>query len=168
VAPAVAAAIDDADPAVQREAVALAGKFRDASLYDRIVRLGPRAGDELAEAMAHALGQLGDRKAERPLLLLLARDAIAVKTAAAAALGLVGSIDAVEPLLPFSRGLLESAELKEAARKAIRGIQERLGDADAGRLSLLGESEQAGALSIAAPSGGISLAQQPDPKRSKS
>jgi HEAT repeat protein len=168
VAPTLAAALDDADQMVQREAVALAGKFRDASLYDRIVRLGPRAGDELAEAMAQTLGQLGDRKAERPLLLLLARDSIAVKIASATALGLVGSIDAVEPLLPLVKGLLESAELKEAAREAIRRIQARLGDADAGRLSLLGESEQSGALSIAAPTGAVSLSQPPDPKRSKS
>src|SRR5205085_8638747 len=59
VQPAVTAALDGGEELLQREAVALAGKFRDRSLYDRIVRLGPRAGEQLAEAMAQTLAQLG-------------------------------------------------------------------------------------------------------------
>ena len=162
VAPSLVVALEDAEEKLQREAVAAVGRFRDASLYERVVRLGPRAGDELAETIAQTLGEMGDGRAERPLLLLLARESGAVKAAAATALGLIGTVDAVEPLLPLTKGLLGSERAKEAAREAIRRIQARLGDVAAGSLSLVEEGAQAGALSVAVPSGAVSLAEPAD------
>ena len=57
----------------------------------------------------------------------------------ARALGAVGNVEAVEPLLALK---------STAGREAARHIQERLGDAEGGRLSLVEHSEKEGGLSV--------------------
>src|SRR5512140_374903 len=73
------------------------------------------------------------RSAEPALLGLLTHRAEPVRLAAVTALGRIGTIRAVETLLPLTKGVLALGE-KKAARDAIAIIQARLGEAEAGRL----------------------------------
>jgi hypothetical protein len=75
----------------------------------------------------------------------------------------VGSVRAVEPLLGLTRGL-GRASLRQSARGAITQIQTRLGDVEAGRLSLADNSLE-GAVELASTSaavrvGDVSLADE--------
>ena len=113
-----------------------------------LVAQGYAPGRE-AEAVAHALGRIGDPGAEPCLLRLLAFGQSHVRLAAARALGRVGSVAAVEPLLRLTRGLTVPGNLKRAAGEGVTRIQARLGDVEAGRLSLARCEDPEGALSLA-------------------
>jgi HEAT repeat protein len=141
------------DEALLVQAVRTAAATGDASFCDAVLALAPRTEPALAEAVANALGKIGDAKMESALLRLLNRPDLAVKRAAAAALGLVGTVRAVEPLL-----FEEQGELGHSARDAVRRIQARLVDADAGRVSLAPQQSGSGALSIAPEGGELSEA----------
>jgi hypothetical protein len=99
-------------------------------------------------------------RSELALLQLLADEEAEVQTAAAEALGAVGSVAAVEPLLPLTKGFGRGS-LRQAARGAIASIQSRLGDVEAGRLSLA-EEELSGSVTLvdeqAAIGGEVTLA----------
>jgi hypothetical protein len=107
------------------------------------------------------VGELGMPEAEASILPLLARPSQSVRLEAVRALGRMGSTTAVEPLLKLTQGFSTSGALKAAAREAMVQIQSRLGDAEAGRLSLVVPAEEAGSLSLAGaepePAGGLSL-----------
>ncbi|HEY3446445.1 MAG TPA: HEAT repeat domain-containing protein [Myxococcales bacterium] len=107
---------------------------------------GWAADEELAETAARAFGTLGDSRAEPVLLGLLSHPRPAAREAAVLSLGQVGTIRAVEPLT----ALAASGPLRAAAREAIRRVQARLGDAEAGRLSVAPERGAAGAVSLPA------------------
>jgi hypothetical protein len=78
-------------------------------------------------------------------------------------LGLRADLTAVEALLDIGRRILVDPALRHAAQQAVARIQSRLGDVEAGRLSLAASSD-AGALSLSdAGPGGLSLAQMPEP-----
>jgi HEAT repeat protein len=124
---------------------------KDASLLGPICGLLPTTDPALAEALATALGQLGDTRVEDELLRLMSRDSIRVKRSAAAALGNVGTARAVEPLLLIT-------SFPETARNAIRRIQARLEDAEAGRLSVAAQEPPVGGLSVALEEGALSVA----------
>jgi HEAT repeat protein len=147
------------DPAIAddvlRDAVRAAGAAKDASLLAPLYALVPRHDPALAEAVATALGQLGDAEAENALLRLLGRDDVEVKRAAAAALGLVGTIRAVEPLLLLAKGPVAGT-----ARDAVRRIQAKLGDAESGRLSIAEQEAAVGGLSIAAGGSEVTAASE--------
>ncbi len=142
--------------------VEAAGRLRHVPTLERLLAQADGLGDEAAASLAGAVAGAGDAAAEEGLLRLLAREAAEVRAAAARALGQVGSVRAVEPLLALTTGLLASPSVKQAAREAVARIQSRLGDVEAGRLSLAVPSGDAGALSLAgdetAPGGGLSLA----------
>lgn len=142
--------------------VEAAGRLRHVPTLERLLAQAEGLGDAAAADLAGAVAGAGDMAAEEGLLKLLAREAAEVRAAAAHALGQVGSVRAVEPLLALTSGLLASPSVKQAAREAVTQIQSRLGDAEAGRLSLVVPSGDAGALSLAAdesaPGGGLSLA----------
>jgi HEAT repeat protein len=110
-----------------------------------------------------ALGVLGDARAEPHLIELLRHADEKVRMAAAAALGIVGGIQAVEPLLPLTKGLF-NGDLHAAARDAVRRIQSRLGDVEAGRLSVAAAGPE-GALSVSGEGGELSVA--PGKQRTK-
>lgn len=151
------ALLEDADISddLRADAVRAAGASRDPSLLGAVYALVPRRDPALAEAVAAALGQFGGADAEHSLLRLMSRDAMEVKRAAATALGLLGTVSAVEPLLQLAR----EGPLKEIARDAVRRIQARLGgEAEAGRLSIAAQDAAAGGLSIAADGGELSVA----------
>jgi hypothetical protein len=92
------------------------------------------------------------------LALLLEHDSQHVCLAAAGALGKMGSVRAVEPLLLSAQRPHAHATLKDAARDSVRRIQARLVDAGAGRLSVTAPAQEAGALSIADGAGVLSIA----------
>jgi HEAT repeat protein len=128
-----------------------AAASKDASLLGPICGLLPTTDPALAEALPTALGQLGDVRVEDELLRLMSRDSIRVKRSAAAALGNVGTARAVEPLLLIT-------SFPETERNAIRRIQARLEDAEAGRLSVAAQEPPVGGLSVALEEGALSVA----------
>jgi HEAT repeat protein len=124
-----------------------------------------RVGGQLAEAelpvkAGEPLAKVDDATREPVLLQLLALAPVRVKVAAARGLGRIGTVAAVEPLLAHRDGTESSGELRQAAGEAIAQIQARLGDVEAGRLSVAAPAAAAGGLAVAEadPSGGVSLA----------
>ncbi|MBI5369322.1 MAG: HEAT repeat domain-containing protein [Planctomycetes bacterium] len=147
--------LDDAGKPLWAGAARALGRVRHLAAVDRLLALAERVapGDATtAEALAEALGRLGDGRAEAALIRWLEDGAAGVRRAAAESLGKVGTARAVEPLLVAERraGLLEAAE-RLALRGAIGAIQARLGPAEPGRLSLAAAAADgaAGALSVA-------------------
>ena len=98
---------------------------------------------ELGEAAAEALAATDDPSAEAPLVRALSEGPEELRRAAAAALGRVGTRDAVAPLREAER----QAALRGVARQAIAQIHSRLAGAAQGQLSLSGG--ESGRLSIA-------------------
>jgi hypothetical protein len=112
--------------------------------------------DALAEACARALGVLGDPGAEGALLAILSRGPVTARVTAARALETLGSLRSVAPLLEQTEGLLTDAALKDACRSAVRAIQARAPDGDAGRLTVA-QPIDAGGLSLHEGEGAVSL-----------
>jgi HEAT repeats len=113
-------------------------------------------------AAASALAALAPDGAEAVLIRLLADPSADVQRASAEALGTLGSVAAVEPLLRSSEGLARGP-LRHVVRGAIARIQSRLGHVEAGCLSLVHDHELAGALDIAegaSAQGALSLAEE--------
>jgi HEAT repeat protein len=152
---------------IRRAAIEAASDAGDLSQLEQICALAADVVPAIASLVATALGKLGDARAETTLIGLLGHEVIEVRAAAASALGLVGTVRAVVPLLPLTEGILHG-ELRQAARDAIRKIQSRLGDAEAGRISLAGAEESSGAVSLTTEGGEVSIAQDPAAKRTKS
>jgi len=148
VAPRVARALDLPSEALRVAAVRAAGEAGDGSPLLARPDLARTTEAGLGVALAEALGKASGAAGESMLLDLLKADAVAVKVAAAKALGAVGTVRAVEPLLPFTQGLFADGELKDAARDAVRGIQARLGEVEAGGLSVVDERVGEGGLSL--------------------
>jgi len=151
----------DAPPAGMLPAI-VRGLGRQAvpELLARTVDTIDRLDDETALDLAVMLETAAEDGAEPVLLRLLEREADTVRAAAAQALARHGTIRAVEPLLALTRGLRSSGRLKVVAQEAIRQIQSRLGDVEAGRLSLVTPAGEEGALSLAGgedPAGALSL-----------
>lgn len=120
---------------------------RDAGLLDAVIGCTSSEHDSVRAAAARALSAFAQPHTE-PLLLQLLSDASSdVQQASAEALGVFGSIAAVEPLLPLAQNLVRP-RLRQAARGAIGSIQSRLGDVEAGRLSLSDPHDLAGALDV--------------------
>jgi HEAT repeat protein len=128
--------------------VEAAGRIRHVPTLERLLGQADGLGDSAVASLAGAVAEANDAAAEEGLLRLLTREAAEVRAAAARALGQVGTVHAVEPLLALTEGLLTSPSVKQAARQAVARIQSRLGDAEAGRLSLAVPAEGAGALSL--------------------
>lgn len=157
-APVVAAALRTGRPSLRIIALEAKVTNRDRSHADLVARCAGMDDEALAETAARALGLLGDASHEPALTALLTHRSDAVKLAATRSLGRLGTVAAVEPLLPLTTGLRTAGFLKEAARDAIRRIQARVGRVDAGRLTLVDEHEAAGGLSVASEGGELSIA----------
>jgi hypothetical protein len=160
VAPCVVRALTDREEGLLEVAVTVAGEARDRSTFARICELTQAKAPQFAEAVAVALGRLGDVRAEPALLNALGSRSPEAGLAAARALGEVGTIRAIEPLISLAQGSRGSGALKAAARDAIRKIQGRMGDAGAGRLAVVGWNDAQAGLSLVDQGGGISLAEQ--------
>jgi len=160
IAPCLARALTDRDEGLLEVAVTVAGEARDRSTLVRICGLAQTNAPRLAEAVAVALGRLGDSRAEPSLLNLLVHESTEAGLAAARALGEVGTIQAIEPLMSLAEGTRARGALKAAARDAIRKIQGRTGNAGAGRLAVVGWDDAEAGLSLVDPGGGVSLTEQ--------
>lgn len=126
---------------------------RGGALLGRLLEAEPRDGAQRREIVA-AMTALGDRTAI-PWLIAIADDGEVDRTSldALALAGEIGEAADIEPLMPLTRGLFRSSDLKDAAKTAVARIRERL--------ALGGER---GGLSIASDtSGNLSLAAPPDP-----
>lgn len=141
--------LDSADAALRRLAIEAVGDRSWIAALPRLLEPRPDAHPSDIRATAIALRKLGDSAAEPILIEWLGSPVSAVAAASARALGFVGSIAAVEPLLPLARGAWGASEVRAAARDALRRIQSRLGPVEAGRLALVDVDGAAGALSEA-------------------
>jgi hypothetical protein len=131
--------------ALRRAAIRAVAHAHDVEALEALCAIP--ADDPCALDCAGALEALADGRAEPALLELLANGKAEVQVAAARALGVCGTVKAVEPLLARGKGLLGS-DFKQTARDAVRAIQSRLGDAEAGRLALAEPAPEEGALSL--------------------
>src|SRR6185369_9991618 len=107
------------------------------AMLPALVTLARSAVDHQARELAIALRSLGDPSAEEAVAHLLGTGGEDVQVEVVRALGALGGVASVEPLLPLATGLMVPRAVKRAAREALRGIRSRLGPADAGRLSLV-------------------------------
>jgi hypothetical protein len=153
------------DRAMCIAAIRAIGRRKLEESISTLLEAAPDADDETMEALADAMGALGDPSAERVLLPRLESKVEPTRLAVIRALGHVGTAAAVEPLLPLAKGVLHSAELKSAVREAIERIQERLGGAEEGQLSIAEISDQQGALSLPAGEGDLSMGLTEDQER---
>lgn len=159
VEPIVAGALASGSAPLQEAAVLSVGALRAAGLISGVCALLPTAAVPLQLTIAKTLGELGSDAAEAALIELLRHSADEVRVAAAQALGKVGTIRSVEPLLLVKDKLL--GDVKKVALQAARAIQGRLGEVEAGRLSVVEPHDGQGALSLASSGGQLSLAQAP-------
>jgi HEAT repeat protein len=148
--------LDSLAPAVRKEAIVGLGKLGHRPAVERLCSLAASADPETAAVLASALAKIGDSAAEPALLTLLEREEEGQKIAVVSALGHVGTAAAVEPLMDLT-GRVLSSELGRAAEEAIARIQSRLGDVEAGRLTLAELTEHEGALSLSREGGELSL-----------
>jgi len=160
--PALDVALRTGRPPLRLRALEIVEKFKDVTLLEPVLRCVSLDDDALVTAAAAALGAMGDTSAETTLIPLLSHASPARKLAAARALRTCGTVAAVEPLLPLTKGLFADGALKSAALEAIRKIQSGLRHADAGRLSVSAHVDDGGALSVAQDAGGLSLEEAGD------
>lgn len=150
-------------PEVVGEALSVVGRRGLTPLADAALAYISSEHESLRAAAANALGALLYAPAEPRLVALLSDASPEVQRASAEALGALGSVAAVEPLLPLADSL-SRPQLRRAARGAIGRIQSRLVGAEAGRVSLAEEQDLAGALQLADTSaarvGDLSLAEK--------
>ncbi|MEY2932866.1 MAG: hypothetical protein RL033_3615, partial [Pseudomonadota bacterium] len=148
-------ALLDSPPSAELLTAALAAvPATGATLVDSVLGCTQSTYAAVRVAAAQALGVLAQPHTEPALLRLLADPSTEVQQASAEALGALGSVAAVEPLLPLTESLLRP-QLRQAARGAIGRIQSRLGSVEAGRVSLAEPHELAGALDLADTSAAV-------------
>ena len=155
VTPIVTLALTSDREPVLTAAVEGIGARREVRLLGPVCALSATASKGLLQTIAKTLSALASADAEPTLLKMLEHDADEVQAAAARALGEVGTISAVEPLLQVKGKLL--SDVKTTARQAARTIQGRLGDVESGRLSVVEEKDPRGALSLASEDGRLPL-----------
>jgi hypothetical protein len=122
------------------------------SLWDAVVKYTSIQHAAVRAAAARALARLvhdpeSRGTAEQLLLGLLSDEAEGVQCESAEALGAIGTVGMVEPLLGHTHGA-GRGRLRQAARGAIAQIQARLGDVEAGRVSLSEGSDLQGAVDL--------------------
>jgi len=123
-----------------------------------------QAPAELAAAACGLAESLLGQAAEPMLLKILSREEESLQLAAVQALGSVGTINAVEKLLPFSNRIIRG-DLGNVAKASIQQIQSRAVGADAGQLSMAsGPATGGGGLSAVEPAGGLSPSELPRPE----
>ncbi len=148
----------------RRQAIQELGRLKHAPAVGPLCVLLDRSDPRAAAAAADALGSIGDPKAAPRLLDAVRQDAAELRIAAARALGVVGTVQTVEPLLELIDAKIDG-ESRQALREAVNAIQARLAGAEAGQLSMAVTAAEAGRLSLATPRAGpgdVSLVTGPD------
>ncbi|MBI5368141.1 MAG: HEAT repeat domain-containing protein [Planctomycetes bacterium] len=126
--------------------------------FPALLALRRGAQPELAVEIVKELRALGDPRVEPLLISLLREKDLRVVAVVIAALGQIGSVAAVEPLLGWANASwLVEGGVRESARAAIAAIQARAGNVGAGRLSLVAAAPEAGALTLASAGGELTL-----------
>lgn len=111
---------------------------------------------QLRELVALHLRRLPGANAEPLLIGMLEREEEGdVLIRVAEALGQTGSIAAVEALLKHTKGVLVAGKVKEVCRASIKSIQERAGEVDGGRLSVV--EAEGGGLAVASQEGALGM-----------
>jgi HEAT repeat protein len=159
--PLLVAALKGRSGETRRQSIQELGRLKFAPSFGPLCVLLDRADPRTAAASAEALEAIGDPKAEPCLLDAVRHEAAELRIAAARALGAVGTVKAVEPLLHELDTKRLDGESRRALREAVSAIQSRLAGAEAGQLSLAATTAEAGRLSLATPRAGpgdVSLA----------
>ncbi|MBL8693504.1 MAG: HEAT repeat domain-containing protein [Planctomycetes bacterium] len=136
-------------------AVRIVGSRKLIGLQQEIVGLSQRADVETATACIDALSMFGGDESRSTLRNLLTREDPELASKAAEALGLIGTVEDVEPLLSAASS---SRALAEVARRAVAQIQSRLPNVERGGLALGVDVSDAGKLSSADDHGMLSEA----------
>ncbi len=141
--------VHDPSPAV-RSAVAEALADRPNRHPDLLLALAEDPAPEVASTAVRALARaVGEPDPEVAAMLTdgLDKRPYPVRLAAVDALRIVGDLASVEPLLEVLRGSFFDQRLRQATRASIRAIQRRVGDGEAGHLSLVPDGHRHGRLS---------------------
>jgi HEAT repeats len=146
--PLIAKLLGPSPPELVCAALTIIAARRLDSFSAAVVECTASEHEQVRVAAATALGRLSENGAEEALIRLLSDSSSEVQCASAESLGVIGSVAAVEPLLPLAERF-GRAQLRQAARGAIGRIQSRLGNAEEGSLSLADDHELAGAVAIA-------------------
>lgn len=146
---------DDA-PAVVKAALELIGRLKDREAIPALTALAARwSTAESTRVLAiEAVGNIGDPTTERFLLDFLPGGrfelaCVPLKLAAATAIGRLGSRGSLRALRRLVRMGRQAKELASVARASIARIEVRCGPGGRGQLSIAGESDPRGAVSIA-------------------
>jgi hypothetical protein len=145
----------DREVAVVHAALRIAIEKRHKAPLERLLALGECLDDTTHALLPPMLRRHKDERVEKALLDLLARDADEVKSAAAEALGLVGSIGCVESLRRESQRST-SRRVVDACTEAIERIHIRA-KGGRGQLALLEEAEGGSLSYVEKEPGSVSL-----------
>lgn len=146
--PLLAKLLGPSPPELSCAALSIIGARRLDFFAPAVVECTTSAHEQVRVAAATALTYLPSNGAEQALIRLLSDSSSEVQCASAEALGVIGTVAAVEPLLPLAERL-GRAKVRQAARGAVGRIQSRLGNAEAGSLSLADDRELDGAVALA-------------------
>jgi len=158
------ARVDDS-PRVRLVAVQQGLRHADSVTWDDLKPFARSPETSLRVFAAELVGKHALAGAQSALLAMLDSDDPPIQIAAAGALEVVGGREAVEPLLPLTKGLLTDVDLKTAARAAVESIQARLGAGGQGGLAVVDAAARAGQLSVVAGEGRLSEATEAAPAR---
>lgn len=138
----------------QRRAIETLGRLHYTPAAGTLLVILERSNPRTAAAAAQALAALRHAAAEPALLHAAENDAGELRAAAVRALGEVGTVHAVEPLMGLLERTRRDAGTARSIRAAIAAIQARLAGAGAGQLALASEPDESGRLSLATPGPG--------------
>ena len=151
----VAKAFDHTDPKLFMEALRVCSELQHCPPADLVTPHLAMLGPTDLMRLAFWLGQTDAAGVEDLLLKMLDHEFDdEVLVAVAKALGQVGTVKAVEPLLILTDRRHAGSRLREAARQVIEQLQNDLGDVESGTLSLT--KEHGGELSIGNEGGALS------------
>jgi len=122
--PVLVAALSDGDPSVRRAACELLGKSGLNAAVEPLCTVTERDGDfETRLVAVSSLGKLKDAAAVPFLSKLLGSSNRRIRKAAAAALGEIGDVSAVEPLFKYAAGLHRGLEPFEERPEYVNALQ---------------------------------------------
>jgi HEAT repeat protein len=147
---------EDSEP-LRLAAIRSLGRLGYRPVLARLEAMTATADPQTAVALIEALAMVGGPDSERCLIRQLAARDTQVRVAAIRALAEIGTPQAVEPLQELTGSIVPV--LRRTSHLAIAAIQGRLIGADRGQVSLAALDDETGQLSIAAPEGGLSPAQ---------
>jgi len=166
--PIVDSALRQPSPWLRERGLNQALKLGGVKAVTRLARLLADKEAEIAVQAAQAIERRGSASCEPALIKALSVEDLRLRSAAARALGRVGTAAAVIALREVIAGagvFLLEPDLARTVHDAIRKIQSRLPGAEAGQLSLARSADTGGEVSLAAAAGegDVALADAPVP-----